>query len=100
MTSRLAWKLSGASGVIRNPFTKPSLKSSQLKMATSPRTRLRFRKVMPASERKSHKLQIFSQIESRATRVALRVLSVAIDHNVAAGPHHRSLSQGQRSSLL
>src|SRR5207253_7348515 len=62
MTSRFA-KLSGASGLIRSPFTKPSAISSQLKIATRPCTRLRFRKEIAVRVRKSHKLQIFSQID-------------------------------------
>src|SRR5437870_12753909 len=98
MTSRFA-KLSGASGLIRSPFTKPSAISSQLKIATRPCTRLRFRKEIAVRVRKSHKLQIFSQIESGAARLAKRVPSVATDHNAAVGPHHRSFSQDQRSLL-
>src|SRR6266576_139179 len=62
MTSRFA-KLSGASGLIRSPFTKPSAISSQLKIATRPCTRLRFRKEIAVRVRKSHKLQSFSQID-------------------------------------
>src|SRR5436309_12410188 len=99
MTSRFA-KLSGASGLIRSPFTKPSAISSQLKLATRPCTRLRFRKEIAVRVRKSHKLQIFSQIESGAARLAKRVPSVATDHNAAVGPHHRSFSQDQRSLLV
>src|SRR6266576_2019433 len=98
MTSRFA-KLSGASGLIRSPFTKPSAISSQLKIATRPCTRLRFRKEIAVRVRKSHKLQIFSQIDL-VRPGSLKEWSVATDHNAAVGPHHRSFSQDQRSLLV
>src|SRR5207244_13254001 len=99
MTSRFA-KLSGASGLIRSPFTKPSAISSQLKIATRPCTRLRFRKEIAGRVGKSHKLQIFSQIESGAASLAKREPSVATDHNAAVAPRDRPFSQDKRRLLV
>src|SRR2546429_1778822 len=99
MTSRFA-KLSGASGLIRSPFTKPSAISSQLKIATRPCTRLRFRKEIAVRVRKSHKLQIFSQIESGAARLAKRVPSVATDHNAAVRSEEHTSELQSRLHLV